>query len=65
MSLRAFHLFFVSVAALFSFAFAAWALLSRGAVAGALAYCALGTAGGVALAVWARRAARELRRVAA
>jgi hypothetical protein len=61
-SLRVFHLFFVTVAALSSFAFAAWALASRSAVPGALAYCALGTAGGVGLAIWTRRAARALRR---
>jgi hypothetical protein len=65
LSLRAFHLFFVTVAALFCFAFAAWAAVSRGAVPGALAYCALGLGGGVALAVWARRAARALRGEAA
>ena len=62
MSLRAFHLFFITVAALFSFAFAAWALLSRGAVAGAWVYCALGCAGGLGLAAWARRAAYSLQR---
>ena len=63
MSLKAFHLFFVTVAALFSFAFAAWALLVRpgdGGSAG-LGYFALGSAGGLVLAVWARKAARELR----
>jgi fluoride ion exporter CrcB/FEX len=59
-SLRAFHLFFITVAALSSFAFAAWALLSRGAVAGAPGYCALGLAGGLLLAFWGRSAARRL-----
>jgi hypothetical protein len=58
-SLRAFHLFFVTVAALASFGFAAWALAAHPAAAPA--YCALGLLGGLALSAWARRAARELK----
>jgi len=64
-SLRAFHLVFVTVAALASFAFAAWALASRSDLGPvAFGYCALGAVGGLALALWSRRAARELRREA-
>ena len=51
MSLKAFHLFFIAVAALFSFAFAASALFARAGEGGAagLGYCVLGCGGGLLL----------------